>query len=107
MYRHQTFLVLDLSFRARLAWFVDRGGAYDMNTRFLLPTVMAVAMSLEMSLVDTMVRVGWAPGLVSTWLSSFAVGVVVAAPTAILIAPAAQRLVGRLTGGATETSGGN
>ena len=67
--------------------------------RVLLPAVMATAMSLVMSLVDTIVRVGLASNLVSAWLGSFAVGVVVAAPTAILIAPAAQRLVGQLTGG--------
>ena len=67
--------------------------------RVLLPAVMASAMSLVMSLVDTIVRVGFAANLVSAWLGSFAVGVVVAAPTAILIAPAAQRLVGQLTGG--------
>jgi hypothetical protein len=67
--------------------------------RVLLPAVMATAMSLVMSLVETIVRVGFAANLVSAWLSSFAVGVVVAAPTAILIAPAAQRLVGQLTGG--------
>ena len=67
--------------------------------RVLLPAVMATAMSLVMSLVDTILRVGFAAKLVSAWLGSFAVGVVVAAPTAILIAPAAQRLVGQLTGG--------
>jgi hypothetical protein len=37
--------------------------------------------------------------LVSAWLTSFAIGVVVAVPTAILVAPNAQRLVSRLTGG--------
>jgi len=71
-------------------------------TRFLLPAVMAVAMSLVMSLVETVVRIGWAPNLVPAWLSSFAIGVVVAAPTAILIAPVAQRLVRQLTGGAAR-----
>jgi Protein of unknown function (DUF2798) len=73
--------------------------------RVLLPAVMATAMSLVMSLVDTIVRVGLAPDLVSAWLGSFAVGVVVAGPTAILIAPAAQRLVGQLTGGQRTEQG--
>ena len=73
--------------------------------RVLLPAVMATAMSLVMSLVDTIVRVGFAANLVSAWLGSFAVGVVVAAPTAILIAPAAQRLVGQLTGGQRTEQG--
>ena len=69
--------------------------------RVLLPAVMATAMSL----VDTIVRVGFAASVVSAWLGSFAVGVVVAAPTAILIAPAAQRLVGQLTGGQRTEQG--
>jgi hypothetical protein len=59
---------------------------------------MATAMSLVMSGVETIVRVGLAANLVTAWLSSFAIGVAVAAPTAILIAPAAHRLVGRITG---------
>lgn len=67
--------------------------------RVLLPAVMATAMSLVMSLVDTILRVDFAARLVSAWLGSFAVGVVVAAPTAILIAPNAQRLVGQRTVG--------
>jgi len=46
-------------------------------------------MATAMSLVDTIVRVGFTANLVSAWLGSFAIGVVVAAPTAILIAPAA------------------
>jgi cation transport ATPase len=58
-------------------------------SRVLLPAVMAAAMSLVMSLVDTIVR--FAPNLASAWLGSFVVVVVVAVPTAILIAPAAQR----------------
>ena len=70
------------------------GARYD---RFLLPTVMAVVMSLVMSLVDAIGRVGWAPGLVAAWLSSFAGGVVVAVPAAIVIGPQAQRLVAQVT----------
>jgi hypothetical protein len=75
-------------------------------SRVLLPAVMATAMSLVMSLVDTIVRFGLAADLVSAWLGSFAVGVVVATPTAILIAPAAQRLVAQLTGGPPADRGG-
>ena len=64
----------------------------------LVPAVMAIAMSFVMSLVQTIVRLGFAPNLASAWLTSFAIGVVVAVPTAILVAPPARRLVGRLTG---------
>jgi cation transport ATPase len=60
----------------------------------LVPAIMAIAMSL----VQTIVRHGFAPNLVSAWLTSFAIGVVVAVPTAILVAPPVQRLVGQLTG---------
>ena len=63
---------------------------------------MATAMSLVMSGVETVVRVGLAANLVATWLSSFGIGVVVAVPTAVLIAPAAHRLVDRITGERTH-----
>jgi len=53
----------------------------------LVPAIMAVAMSFVMSLVMTTVRLGFAPNLVSAWLTSFAIGVIVAIPTAILVAP--------------------
>jgi hypothetical protein len=59
---------------------------------------MAVAMSFVMSLVMTAARLGFGPHLVSAWLTSFAMGLIVAIPTAILVAPRAQRLVGHLTG---------
>ncbi len=64
----------------------------------LVPAIMAVAMSFVISLVMTTARLGFAPNLVSAWLTSFAIGMIVAIPTAILVAPHAQRLVGRLTG---------
>jgi hypothetical protein len=44
------------------------------------------------------VRLGFAPKLLSAWLISFAIGVSVAIPTAILVAPHARRLAGYLTG---------
>jgi len=43
-------------------------------------------------------RLGFAPKLLSAWLTSFAIGVSVAIPTAILVAPHARRLAGYLTG---------
>jgi hypothetical protein len=65
----------------------------------LVPAIMALAMSFTMSLVQTIVRIGFVPGLPSAWLTSFAIGLVVAVPTAIVAAPRAQRLVRHLTGG--------
>jgi Protein of unknown function (DUF2798) len=64
----------------------------------LVPAIMAIAMSLTMSLVQTIARLGFASNLASAWLTSFAIGVAVAIPTAILIAPQARRLAVRLTG---------
>ena len=43
-------------------------------------------------------RLGFAPNLASKWLTSFAMGMAVAKPTPILVAPHAQRLMGYLTG---------
>ncbi|SRR6266567_2053294 len=64
----------------------------------LVPTIMAIAISLVVSLVQAIVRVGFTPSLVPAWLNSFGLGVIVAVPTAVLVAPHAQRLVSRLTG---------
>jgi Protein of unknown function (DUF2798) len=64
----------------------------------LIPAIMAIAMSFVMPLVQTSARLGFTPNLASAWLTSFASGVAVAIPTAILVAPRAQRLVGNLTG---------
>jgi hypothetical protein len=58
---------------------------------------MAIAMSIGMSLVQTITRLGFTPDLASAWLTSFAICAVVAIPTAILIAPRDQRLAGNLT----------
>jgi hypothetical protein len=49
---------------------------------------MAIAMSFVMSFGQTIARLGFAPNLASAWLTSFAIGVTVAIPTAIIVAPA-------------------
>ena len=64
----------------------------------LVPAIMAVAMAFTMSLVQTIIRIGFVPSLPSAWLTSLAIGLVVAVPTAIIAAPRAQRLVRYLTG---------
>jgi integral membrane sensor domain MASE1 len=58
---------------------------------------MATFMSLVMSLVETIKTHEFATDLLPVWLASFAVGALVAVPTAILVGPSAQRLVGYLT----------
>lgn len=64
----------------------------------LVPAIMAIAISFAVSLVETLVRLGFTPGLVLAWLTTFAVAVIVAVPTAVLVAPHVQRLVSRITG---------
>ena len=59
---------------------------------------MATAMSFTMSLVQTVARLGFTANLPSAWLTSFAIGLAVAVPTAILVAPRARRLASHLTG---------
>jgi len=77
----------------------SRGHRIDpMYVPYLVPAIMAIAMSFTMSLVQTIARVGFTPNLPPAWLTSFAIGVAVAIPTAIFIAPRAQRLAGHLTG---------
>jgi hypothetical protein len=72
----------------------------------LVPAITAIAMSFVMSLVQTVARLGFTPNLASAWLISFAIGVAVAIPTAILVAPPrpaagrqAHRRAGSLTAG--------
>jgi Protein of unknown function (DUF2798) len=63
----------------------------------LVSAIMAIVISLAVSLVETIVRLGFTSSLVPAWLSSFVVAVIVAVPTAVLVAPHAQRLVSRIT----------
>jgi uncharacterized protein DUF2798 len=63
----------------------------------LVSAIMAIVISLAVSLVETIVRLGFTSRLVPAWLSSFVVAVIVAVPTAVLVAPHAQRLVSRIT----------
>ena len=58
---------------------------------------MAIVISLVVSLVETIVRLGFTPTLVPDWLTSFVMAVIVAVPTAVLVGPHAQRLVSRIT----------
>jgi hypothetical protein len=71
----------------------------------LAPAITAVAMSFAISLVTTTVRLGFTSNLLWSWLTSFAIAVAVAIPTAIVVAPRAQRLVGRLTGATLQRRG--
>jgi hypothetical protein len=72
-----------------------RGHRLDPKYAHLLaPAITAVAMSFTIPLVTTTVRLGFGSDLLPAWLTSFAIAVMVAIPTAIFVAPRAQRLVG-------------
>src|SRR5262249_42045378 len=75
-----------------------RGSGRRPGMNYALPAVMATAMSLVVSWAETIVRVGLAANLPMAWLSSFVITVVVATPTAILVAPPAQRLARWVSG---------
>lgn len=62
------------------------------------PAITAIVISLAVSLVETIVRLGFTASLMPAWLTSFAVAVIVAVPTAVLVAPHAQRLASRIAG---------
>jgi hypothetical protein len=83
-------------------------GCHRLDPKYapLLALAMtAVAMSFPISLVTTTVRLGFTSNLLWAWLTSFAIAVAVAIPTAILVAPRAQRLVSRLTGATLQKRG--
>jgi hypothetical protein len=89
---------------AKLVYPADRGepraAARRVDPKYaprLAPAITAIAISLVVSLVETIVRIGFTPALVADWLMSFGVSVIVAVPTAVLVAPRAQRLVSRIT----------
>ena len=78
----------------------SRASARRVDPRYaslLVSAIIAIVISLSVSLVETIVRLGFTSSLVPAWLTSFAVAVVVAVPTAVLVAPQAQRLVSRIT----------
>jgi hypothetical protein len=78
----------------------EKASARRVDPRYaplLVSAIMAIVISLAVSLVETIVRLGFTSNLVPVWLTSFAVAVIVALPTAVLVAPHAQRLVSRIT----------
>jgi Protein of unknown function (DUF2798) len=72
--------------------------AHPRYVWLLVPTIMAIGMTLVVSLVQTVVRRGLVLDLVSVWLASVPLGLVVAVPTAIALDPCVRRLVDQLTG---------
>lgn len=59
--------------------------------------IMALAMCAVMSLVMTLINSRLDAGFVSRWMRALAIGYVCALPTALLVFPAVQRLVNRIS----------
>jgi hypothetical protein len=66
----------------------QQAGALDPKCApLLIPAIMAIAMSFVIPSCRPSPGSGSHPNLASAWLTSFAIGVAVAIPTAILVAP--------------------
>ncbi len=65
--------------------------------KYIFAGVMSLFMGLFMSFVMTVVNIGFVDDLLSIWAKAFIIGTCVAFPTAILIAPLANKAATYLT----------
>ena len=63
---------------------------------FLFAAIMAVSMGFMMSLFVTLMNKGFTDGFLLWWMRSFGVSVAIAFPTSMIIAPVAQKVVGKI-----------
>ena len=63
---------------------------------YVFASVMSVFMGLFMTLFLTWFNAGFIDGFLLIWARSFAIGICVAFPTSILVAPLAQGIVNRV-----------
>ncbi|NWG10933.1 DUF2798 domain-containing protein [Candidatus Bathyarchaeota archaeon] len=63
----------------------------------LFAVFVSMGMSFAMSLVLTIVNLGFVPGFLQKWLSAFAVGFLVSVPASLIIIPVVRIIVGKLT----------
>lgn len=63
----------------------------------LFGLVLSGLMSLIVSGISTLRAVGWAEGLGAEWMGAWLASWAVAFPVVLVVAPAARRIVGRLT----------
>ncbi len=64
---------------------------------YIFASIMAVAMGFFMSFFLTWINTGVAEGFLLRWMKAFGVGVCVAFPTSLIIAPVAQKIVKKFT----------
>lgn len=65
---------------------------------YIFATIMSVAMGFFMSFFLTWINTGLAGGFFIRWMKSFGIGVLVAFPISLIVAPVAQRIVYKLVG---------
>jgi hypothetical protein len=65
--------------------------------KYIFAGVMSLFMGLFMSFVMVLINVGFVDNFHMVWLRAFIIGSCVAFPTAILIAPLANRIAAHLT----------
>jgi len=58
---------------------------------------MSIGMSFSMSIVLTLINLGFVSGFWEKWLRAFAIGFIVSFPTSVLIIPIVRRIVNKLT----------
>ena len=65
--------------------------------QLLFVTIMGLSMSAIMSFAFTAFRSGFNDSFFVAWMESFLLGSIIAIPTAMFVAPLAQKLVQRMT----------
>jgi hypothetical protein len=63
----------------------------------LFGTLMALGMVFAVSLVITLINVGFSSGFWITYLQTFMIGFLVSLPTSIILVPVVKRMVDKLT----------
>lgn len=82
--------------RAGIAGAEGRGTAMDGLARLILVTAMTAVMVLVVTLVATLINIGFAPGFFVQWAKSYIVSWPIAAATAYVVMPSARRLTTRV-----------
>lgn len=63
----------------------------------LFGVLLSLGMSFSMSLVLTLINLGFVPDFFEKWIRAFAIGFIVSFPTSMLIIPIVRRIVSKLT----------
>lgn len=72
------------------------GEIMDAKTRFILATVMSSMMVFMVTLTVTYLNLGLGPDFLAHWAKAYFIAWPIAATTAFLVMPMAQRVTGRI-----------